>query len=229
MIDTLHRVQTPEGIDLHLRTAGLLPRSLAWLIDGLIRAAMYVAISLAFLPLGGMGAGLFLLITFMVEWFYPVLFEVLRDGRTPGKSAYGIKVIHDDGTPVGWNASLIRNFLRVVDILPFFYGFGIISMMLNRDFKRLGDLAAATLVVYYETNKQRTDINNAVAIRPAQPLKLEEQQAIIAFAQRNDTITNERAHELALLTGPLVEHQDDPVSTLRGLAKWLNGDHQDLS
>ena len=226
MIDTLHHVQTPEGIDLHLRTAGILPRSLAWLIDSLIRAAVYVAIALAFLPLGGIGTGLFLLITFIVEWFYPVLFEVLRDGRTPGKTTYGIKVIHDDGTPIGWNASLIRNFLRVVDFLPFFYGFGIISMMLNRDFKRLGDLAAGTLVVYYETNNQKPAISNAVARRPDFPLKLEEQQAIIAFAQRSDELTDERARELALLAGPLVENRDDPVAALRGMATWLNGDHR---
>lgn len=229
MIDTLHHVQTPEGIDLHLRTAGLLPRSLAWLIDSLIRAGIYLAISLAFLPLGGIGMGLFMLITFVVEWFYPVLFEVLRDGRTPGKTAYGIKVIHDDGTPIGWNASLIRNFLRVVDFLPFIYGFGIISMMLNRDFKRLGDLAAGTLVVYYETNKQKTDITNAVAIRPDYPFKLEEQQAIIAFAQRSNALTDERALELALLTGPLVENKPDPVASLRGMAKWLNGQYESHS
>lgn len=226
MIDTLHSVHTPEGIDLHLRTAGLVPRSLAWLIDGLIRAVIYVAISLAFMPFGGIGMGLFLLFTFFVEWFYPVLFEVLRDGCTPGKSIYNIKVIHDDGTPVGWNASLIRNLLRIVDFLPFVYGFGIISMMLNRDFKRLGDLAAGTLVIYKESTSKKIDMDNTQLIRPSRPLKLEEQQAIIAFAQRSHDLTDERALELALLTGPLVENTPDPVATLKGMAVWLNGDHE---
>ena len=226
MIDTIHSVHTPEGIDLHLRTAGMLPRSMAWLIDGLIRSVIYVAISLAFLPFGGIGTGLLLLVTFFVEWFYPVLFEVLRDGSTPGKSIYDIKVIHDDGTPIGWNASLIRNLLRIVDFLPVMYGFGIISMMLNSDFKRLGDLAAGTLVVYKEATSQNIDMINTPVVRPNRPLKLEEQQAIIAFAHRSQNLTDERAHELALLTGPLIENEPDPVATLKGMAAWLSGEQR---
>lgn len=58
--------------------------------------------------------------------------------------------MHDDGTPVGWTSSLTRNLLRFVDLLPFGYFLGALSCLANPAFKRLGDLAAGTLVVYQE-------------------------------------------------------------------------------
>ena len=222
MLDTLRAVQTPEGIDLHLPAAGLMPRAMAWLIDALIRGAVYIVLAIV-LRFGKTGAGLFLLATFIMEWFYPVLFEVLRQGQTPGKRAYGIAVINDDGTPVNWSASLIRNLLRVVDFLPVMYVFGVISIFLNRDFKRLGDLAAGTLVVYQETSSITATTPEAESIRPPFPLNLDEQQAIIAFAERAETLTIERSHELAQLTGPLLEGSTHPVQRLYGMAKWLTG------
>ena len=182
MIDTLRTVQTPEGIDLHLPLAGLVPRSLAWLIDALIRLFIYTGLATVLLIFGDTGAGLYLLAAFVIEWFYPVLFEVLRDGQTPGKRSYGIKVLHDDGTPISWSASLIRNLLRVVDFLPIMYGFGIATMMLNRDFKRLGDLAAGTIVVYRDVPLPVPKLSISQASRPPYALNLEEQQAIMAVA-----------------------------------------------
>lgn len=222
MLDTLREVQTPEGIDLHLPAAGLVPRALAWLIDALIRGALYMVLALI-LFFGKTGAGLFLLATFIMEWFYPVLFEVLRQGQTPGKRVHGIAVINDDGTPINWGASLIRNLLRVVDFLPVMYVFGVISMLLNRDFKRLGDLAAGTLVVHQETKLMVATMPPAESIRPPFPLSLDEQQAIIAFAERAESLTTERILELAQLTGPLLEGATYPAQRLYGMAKWLTG------
>jgi len=228
MIDTLRAVQTPEGIELHLPLAGLMPRASAWLIDALIRAGVYTGLYFVFLILGiffGEGViGLGLITMFIIEWFYPVLFEVLRKGQTPGKRTYNLKVIHDDGTPVGWGASMIRNLLRVADFFPLLYGFGVISMMLNRDFKRLGDLAAGTVVVYQDSPPTDPDLPDIRASRPTCPLKLEEQQAVIAFAERRHTLTTERAEELAAMAGPLTEDSAKPAQTLMGMAKWLSGD-----
>jgi len=226
MIDTLRTVQTPEGIDLHLPLAGLVPRSLAWLIDALIRLFIYTGLAIVLLIFGDTGAGLYLLAAFVIEWFYPVLFEVLRDGQTPGKRSYGIRVLHDDGTPIGWSASLIRNLLRVVDFLPIMYGFGMASIMLNRDFKRLGDLAAGTIVVYRDAPLPEPKLSISHPSRPPYALNLEEQQAIIAFAERSPGLTQERAEELAQLTGPLVANNPRPIETLYSYAKWLSGDQQ---
>lgn len=224
MIDTLRAVQTPEGIDLHLPVAGLVSRALAWLVDVLIRGVFYIGIGFLLLLLGDTGYGLFLLTAFLLEWFYPVLFEVLRDGQTPGKKAYAIRVIHDDGTPVGWSASLLRNLLRVADFLPVLYGFGIVSLMLNRDFKRLGDLAAGTVVVYQDTTSPEPVLPEVPPARPRFALSQPEQQAIIGFAERTPRLTPERAAELAGLTGSLVNGEPDPVTLLQGMARWLSGD-----
>lgn len=226
MIDTLRTVQTPEGIDLHLPVAGLVPRTLAWLIDALIRLLIYAGLATVLLVFGDTGAGLYLLAAFIIEWFYPVLFEVLRDGQTPGKRSYGIRVLHDDGTPIGWSASLIRNLLRVVDFLPIMYGFGMASIMLNRDFKRLGDLAAGTIVVYRDAPLPVPKLSISHPSRPPYALNLEEQQAIIAFAERSPALTPERAEELAQLTGPLVANNPHAIKTLYSYAKWLSGDQQ---
>ncbi len=223
----MHAVQTPEGIELHLPLAGIVPRAAAWLIDVLIRSGIYLVLGLLLMLLGNTGMGLFLIATFTVEWFYPVLFEVLRDGQTPGKRAYDIRVIHDDGTPIGWSASLIRNLLRVVDFLPLAYGFGLLSLMLNRDFKRLGDLAAGSLVIHVQSVANAPALPDVPPVRPDWPLSLEEQQAIIAFAQRSRTLTEERARELALLTVPLVDPARQPVATLQGMANWLMGKRPD--
>ncbi len=229
MIDTLRTVQTPEGIDLHLPVAGLIPRTLAWLIDALIRFLIYAVLGGVLLFFGDTGTGLFLLATFIIEWFYPVLFEVLRDGQTPGKRSYGIRVLHDDGTPIGWSAALIRNLLRVVDFLPLMYGFGVTSMMLNRNFKRLGDLAAGTIVVYREPALPTPTLSTSRPARPPFPLTLEEQQAIMAFAERSHGLTAERAAELAWLTGPLVSDQPHAIETLHSYAKWLSGQQHEPS
>ncbi len=80
---------------------------------------LVLMLGLAFL--GKLGAGLGLLLTFIMTWWYMVLFEVLNQGRSPGKQMMGLRVVHDDGTPVGWAASLLRNLLRFADILPFGY------------------------------------------------------------------------------------------------------------
>ena len=230
MIDTLRAVQTPEGIELHLPIAGLMPRASAWLIDALIRAGVYMGLYFVFIILGiffGKGVfGLAMVCVFIIEWFYPVLFEVLRNGQTPGKRTYNLKVIHDNGTPIGWGASIIRNLLRVVDFLPLFYGLGIISMMLNRDFKRLGDLAAGTVVVYEESPPVDPDLPAIRATRPTCPLKLEEQQAVIAFAERRHTLTAERAEELASMAAPLTDDSKQPAETLVAMAKWLTGERR---
>jgi uncharacterized RDD family membrane protein YckC len=78
------------------------PRALAWLLDlmvrvaGLPRSAPRLACSAA--PASAPG----LVAMFLVYWGYPIAFEVFRDGQTPGKRAFGLKVVSDNGTPVTW-------------------------------------------------------------------------------------------------------------------------------
>jgi len=224
MLDTLKSIETPEGIELKLSVAGPLPRILAWLLDALIRAVALYLLMLLFSFLDLFGMGLFMIVVFIAEWFYPVLFEVYMGGRTPGKKALGLRVLCDDGTPVTWSASLVRNLLRIVDFLPILYGFGVAAILLNQDFKRMGDLAAGTLVVYSEKSKEPPQIVEQSPIPPSSPLTLEEQQAIIAFAERSPTISEDRTRELAALAGPLASNgQNASPDLLLGIANWLLG------
>ncbi|MCX8007436.1 MAG: RDD family protein, partial [Coriobacteriia bacterium] len=73
--------------------------------------------------------------------------EVVRGGRTPGKRYLGIRVVRDDGGPVRFTDSVVRNALRIVDMLPGYYAVGIVAALLSKSGKRLGDMAAGTVVV----------------------------------------------------------------------------------
>ena len=139
-------------MEFHL--AGPVVRASAWAIDTLIRFGLFIVVAIVFSLLGGVGTALMLISIFLIEWFYPVVFEI-HNGATPGKRAMDIKVIQDTGIPVTPAASVIRNFLRIADFFPFLYANGLIAMMCNRQFKRLGDLAAGTLVVYQDEKRDR--------------------------------------------------------------------------
>ncbi len=224
MLDTYRAVETPEGVELGLRVAGLPARMLAYGIDSVIRILMH-ALSLAVLaPLGTIGGGIFLLSLFVGAWFYPVLFEVLWGGATPGKRALGLVVLHDDGTPVGWTASIVRNLLRTADLLPFAYGLGILSMLFSRDFKRLGDHAARTVVVYREREAASLPLAGARSWAPPVPLAAAEQKAIIDFSHRLPKWSDERACELSDLASPLTGARgEEGLTRLVGAANWLVG------
>jgi uncharacterized RDD family membrane protein YckC len=226
MLDTVHAVRTPEGVDLSLRAAGPVARSLAWAVDSLLRGALLGALAMGLAAFGRLGMGLMMLATFAIWWFYPVVFEVNSRGQTPGKRALGLAVVHEDGTPIGWGASILRNFLRVVDFLPAFYLVGLAAMLIDSSFRRLGDLAAGTLVVYTETARSiAADVPEVAPLAPPVALDLEEQRAVIAFAERAPFLTPERAAELAAIPVPL--HGDESAeSRLVRMAAWLVGRHR---
>jgi uncharacterized RDD family membrane protein YckC len=178
-----------------LRVAGPLVRAAALGIDTLIKGALFLALvpSLAF---SGFGIGLVLLGMLLLEWFYPVLFELLW-GATPGKRAMGLAVVQDDGTPVAPGSSVIRNLLRAVDFLPLFYGAGLVSTLVDPDFRRLGDLAAGTLVVHVERRVGRAGIPDRPPAPLPRALPLQMQQAILDYAERSRGLSAERRVELA--------------------------------
>ncbi len=222
-LDTTYTVNTPEGIALQLSPAGPAPRLLAWLVDLLLRGLVSALLFIALALLGEMGIGIALILTFLLEWFYPVYFELRHQGQTPGKKMLDIYVAHADASPITFSASLVRNLLRVVDFLPLLYGFGLASMLLNQRFQRLGDLAANTVVLH----KIRADTPNPMsiveAIRPEITLTLPEQQAIMLFAHRSHTLAPARLDELAQMTGALVAQQSKPTAYVQGIARWLTG------
>jgi uncharacterized RDD family membrane protein YckC len=224
VLDTYRAIETPEGVELRLRVAGPPARALAWLIDVTVRLFGYGVLSLPLLVLGRVGTGLLFLVLFLGEWFYPVLFEVYAGGATPGKKLVGLAVVHDDGTPVGWSGALLRNLLRFADFLPVAYGFGLATMLVHPQFKRLGDLAAGTVVVYEERSERALRAVEALPQPPPVPLEPDEQRAVLAFAERMPMWGPARAEELASLAAPLVGARGAPaVARLAGIANWLVG------
>ncbi len=156
-------IVTPEGVTLHLTLAGLGSRALAAMIDTLFKLLILVALVAAFfggaavvgaeLSLGDprgavlVGYAIAVVLIFIVNFFYDVLFETLASGRTPGKKAQGLKVVQVGGAPVRFTSSAVRNIVRIVDSLPTAYAVGMISILATSKNQRLGDLAAGTMVI----------------------------------------------------------------------------------
>jgi uncharacterized RDD family membrane protein YckC len=226
-LDTLVHAETPEGIALALHPAGVAPRFWAFVIDLLIRAALMIVVAIALAALGGVGRALTLVAYFLIEWLYPVFFELRKSGATPGKRSQGLRVVMDSGLPVTPGASLLRNLLRAADFLPFGYAFGFLSMLTRADFKRLGDIAAGTLVVYARSASLDGPLPEASPIPPARPLSSREQAAVVAWAGRAGRLTPERLGELALLATPVSgtngRSSKESTSRLLGVAQWLLG------
>ncbi|KPV41315.1 hypothetical protein AN478_01630 [Thiohalorhabdus denitrificans] len=224
MLDTTVRTETPEGVDLHLHPAGPLERARAWMIDQLLRLGIYALVSFVLGLLGQFGWGLALVVVFLVEWFYPVYFELFHGGATPGKMALGLHAIQDNGAPLEWRGALLRNLLRAADFLPFLYGLGLVVMVLTGRFQRLGDLAAGTLVVYDTERHDQRDSGVQGTLPPPVPLSLEEQQAVLAFAERGGQLSPQRRAELAAVLAPLLPAgAPEPETALHRLANWYRG------
>ena len=87
VLDTVVSAETPEGIGIELRPAGLSSRCFAYLLDLLIRLGVVYAVAMVVAIMGRFGLGLLMILAFALEWFYPVAFELSRWGATPGKRA----------------------------------------------------------------------------------------------------------------------------------------------
>jgi uncharacterized RDD family membrane protein YckC len=227
VLDTLVSAETPEGITLELRPAGLTARCYAFLIDALIKLAIFYLFEMGAVFAGGIGLALTFILVFILEWLYPVVFELTRWGATPGKRSVGLRVIMDNGLPVTPAASLTRNLLRAADFLPLLYGFAVVSMLLRRDSKRLGDIAAATLVVYQPRAAAKIAAGEIAPLAPAIAVAPRDQAAVIALAARASRLTAARVDELAALAARVSGDQgaSGPAITRRvlGVAQWFLG------
>jgi uncharacterized RDD family membrane protein YckC len=210
-----------------LSPAGLSARFYAFALDWLIRLAILYAVAIVAALMAGLGTALMLIVLFVLEWFYPVIFELTLAGATPGKRAFGLKVVMDNGLPITPAASITRNLLRTADFLPFLYGFAIVSILVRRDCKRLGDIAAATMVVHKARAVPRITLNRIVPVAPVRPLTPENEAAIVALAARASRVTAERLDELAALAASVSGDtgRSGPEVTRRvlGVAQWVLG------
>jgi len=130
---------------------------------------------------------LFLLVQLAAEWSYFVVLDMLTGGRSLGKLAAGLRVVCDGGLPITFRASAVRNLLRIVDYLPTSYLVGLISMVVSPEGKRLGDLAAGTLVVRLDRPA------------PAPPLLDDEDESTAGFRFDREQIARIGRKERALI------------------------------
>ncbi|MEX1032412.1 MAG: RDD family protein [Cellvibrionaceae bacterium] len=223
-IQTQVLVETPENIDLQAVPAGLVPRILAYSIDLIIKVIVQMVLAMVLFFMGLAGMGILLICYFLLEWFYPVFFEMFYGGQTPGKKQLGLVVVHDDLTPIAWGTSIIRNLLRAADSLPLFYFFGLFSMLLTKHFQRLGDLAAGTLVIYQQPEARARQLPEVDAHPPPAALDRDDQIAIIGFTHRHEQISGDRQQELADILAPMLPVEGrHRIAYLHGIGRWLLG------
>lgn len=221
--DTRIALEIPEGGDLPLDPAGFGPRAVAYIIDFLITTVALSILGAVLGLAGGFGDGILYILYFLVNWFYPVFFEVWKNGATPGKRSMGLVVVNDDGTPLTFSASVIRNLMRPIDMLPVGYMTGVVSILCTRKFQRLGDLAAGTMVVYAH-QPTPAPVLDAKGKRPVPvSLRTDEQRALLAFAERSKSLSAQRQQELAELLQPIIK-ADEPVLAIKQMANSMVGD-----
>jgi uncharacterized RDD family membrane protein YckC len=211
-LDNTAEVETPEHVRFRYHVAGPVRRMLAYLIDLLIRGGVLLVIGLVLLiALNANTAvwGILLVIAFLLEWGYYVVFETIGDGRTPGKRALSLRVVKEGGYPIGFIDSVLRNLLRAADWLPFFYVVGLIVMAADSRFRRIGDFVAGTLVVVEERSRVAPPLTltppptaaelDALPQRP--PLSAWERETLELYLRRVD-LTPARREELAQMIAP---------------------------
>jgi len=154
-----HGVETPEQVEVRLELAGVGSRTAALTIDLLILIASALVLLLAGQAVslwagfesvsGGWAAALYILLVSSSILGYFGLFEALNGGRTPGKQVLGIRVVMDTGQAITANAAVVRSIIRIFDcffpLFPFLPAFFLI--VFSKSNKRLGDMAAGTIVV----------------------------------------------------------------------------------
>ena len=145
---------TGEAVALDLRPAALPSRVVAGLVDALgqavvllVVAGLATATSLSVSSAAAEALGIVVLVVVLIV--YPVTFETLLRGRTPGKAVMGLRVVRDDGGPIGFRQAFVRGlagaFLERPGIT--FFVAGVVTSLLNPQGKRVGDLLAGTVVV----------------------------------------------------------------------------------
>lgn len=202
LLDGRLALTTPEGVRLLLTPAGPAPRAAAWLLDLLVWGAFAWLVAMI---VGGskVGRGLQYVLLFASYWGYPILCEVYLRGRTLGKRVLGIEVLRADGLPVGWRESTLRNLMLVADFMPFLYASGLLCMLFDLRFRRLGDIVAGTQVVYSERAALRQDAPDAAPLPLPFPLSALQQRALADLFARERGLAPERMAELGTLAAPL--------------------------
>jgi uncharacterized RDD family membrane protein YckC len=179
-------IETPERVELYYTRAQVGNRFLAAVVDHLIQFGIIAGVALSTLAfrqyvqeiwaaLGSWAIGAAILLAFFIYSAYFVIFETVWNGQTPGKRIFGLRVIREDGRPVRFYESMVRNVLRTaLDSMPFvvapLYSVGLVAVFLSPRSKRIGDYAAGTVVVREAEGKVAT-LDDVLALARAEETK----------------------------------------------------------
>lgn len=254
-LDDQLSIRTPEHVELQYALAGLGSRFFALLIDSFIQWGIFFALLVLFLlavslfnrvlgynPFQGLPGLLILalgvIIVFLLLNGYFVFFETLWSGQTPGKRALKIRVLREDGRPASFFEIMVRNILRLADIMPGNYALGALVILISKKNKRLGDYAAGTVVI-----KERRQLvpgggpRTRIEVRPhlealPQPqvqgvLSSEEQAMIMNFLRRRYELEPAARAQLAQrLALPLAQRLNLPQPmnlSFEAFLEWAAG------
>ena len=211
-------LETPENVEISFELAGPGSQFCALIIDYLLMALilMVTAILAGVADMFDSGSAIdadagimtwlsaaMVAAVALLLFGYGFCFEVLMDGQIPGKRHQKLRVLRDDGTPATALDLAIRNLLRIVDSLPGFYAVGGLVSILSTQQKRLGDLAAGTIVVKESELDYRAnaDKKQAVVAAPVPianvALDAEELRLIRGFLERRAELIPEARTKLA--------------------------------
>jgi uncharacterized RDD family membrane protein YckC len=212
-------VRTPESIAFNYELAGLGSRFLALAIDQAIQVALLVAlfftvvtvaarITPAHVPLAASSAkfaaavaiAAVTVVVFTIFFGYFIIFETIWNGQTPGKRALRIRVVRDGGFEVDFGAAVIRNLIRIGEIIFGYYALSAVSAVLSPENKRLGDYAAGTIVVRESPialGLRETGAKPAEVYAPTLYLSGEERALVKRFIERRDALSPDKREALA--------------------------------
>ncbi len=246
------RVHLPDQvwIDIHPATFG--SRAIAYVLDFAIRWTVFAFCMLIFITVASMLSdygffdifesigsvigeshtiviSLIVLLLFLVEWSYPIYFEVCHNGVTPGKKAMGLSVVNESGLPVTLEASILRTVLLIIDLMPGMGAVAFFSMIFSERSQRLGDLVAGTIVVYEHEvfSEEGTYTSTLDDNRKKITIPLDVYNVIDKFRRRRPELTSEvSAQMLDRILGVIFDICTDldipDLSTEKKKNKWLD-------
>lgn len=161
----MDQYQTSEKVKINYEIVSVPLRIAAYIIDTAIQFISFYILYIIFFIFFSGGAilyetinkvvsislmivgGILLALAIVFIIFYRLIFEIIWKGQTPGKKILKIRVINDDGTYLKVIPAILRNLFRIVDLLPFYNITGLITMLINKNNKRVGDIVAGTIVI----------------------------------------------------------------------------------
>ncbi len=163
---------TPEAVEIHLETAGPGSRILAALIDLFIIFQLIGAllVLLTSVSLDGESEVIFMIGSIigypLIIIGYPIASETLWRGKTLGKAALGLRVVTSLGAPIRFRHAAIRAFVGLFEFQLTGGIAALIAILASKDGRRLGDMAAGTLVIRVRQASTRTAVPFAFIPHP---------------------------------------------------------------